>query len=128
MIWDPMFLRDIWSAQTSKTFELCLSLRPSVRLWSTRLRPNTKTYRLVNLHIFFYYLYADWYWKWAISVHRVRYLPYKSNRYTGVLTTWNIRFTPNLIFKINVITKNDLDWITGSGTSHINEVYEWGGY
>ena len=32
--------------------------------------------------------------------HRVWYLPYKSNRYTGVLNTWNIRFTPNLIFKI----------------------------
>ena len=31
MIWDPMFLRDIWSAQNSKTFELCLSVRPSVR-------------------------------------------------------------------------------------------------
>ena len=29
---------------------------------------------------------------------------------------------------INVITKNDLDWVTVSGTSHINWVYEWGGY
>ena len=33
-------------------------------------------------------------------VHRVRYLPYKSNRYTGVLSTWTIRLTPNLIFRI----------------------------
>ena len=40
------------------------------------------------------------YQKLSSSVHRVRYLPYKSNRYTGVLTTWNIRFAPNLIFKI----------------------------
>ena len=34
------------------------------------------------------------------SVHRIRYLPYKSNRYTGVLSTWNVRFTPNLIFRL----------------------------
>ena len=30
-----MFLGDIWSAQNSKTFELCLSVRPSVRHMDT---------------------------------------------------------------------------------------------
>ena len=38
--------------------------------------------------------------KLSSSVHRVRYLPYKSNRYTVVLSTWNVRFTPNLIFSL----------------------------
>ena len=30
LIWGPRFLGDIWSAWNSKTFELCLSVRPSV--------------------------------------------------------------------------------------------------
>ena len=30
----------------------------------------------------------------------VRYLPYKLDRYTGVLSTWNGQLTPNLIFKL----------------------------
>ena len=38
------------------------------------------------------------YRKLSWSVNRIRYLPYKSNRYAGVLGTWNFRFTPNLIF------------------------------
>ena len=132
------------------------------------------------LHIGFYYPYASWYWKWAISVHRIWHLPYKSNRYTMHLSTWNVRFPPNLIFTliyqllitapkiiligkqgrippilvklafwgleatehpihtefnicdymltINVISKNYLGWITGSGTSHIGKVNEWGEY
>ena len=38
------------------------------------------------------------------SVAPIRYLAYKSNRYTGVLSTWHIRFTPNLIFRLfNII-------------------------
>ena len=31
LIWNPRFLGDIWSARNSKTFELFLSVRPSVR-------------------------------------------------------------------------------------------------
>ena len=35
LICDPRFLADIWSARNSKTFELCLSVRPSVIIhWS----------------------------------------------------------------------------------------------
>ena len=30
--------------------------------------------------------YTGRYWKWALSIHRIWYLPYKSNRYTGVHT------------------------------------------
>ena len=32
------------------------------------------------------------------------------------------------LLTINVISKNDLEWITGAGTSHIGKVNEWGGY
>ena len=82
MIWDPMFLGDIWSAQNSKTFELCLSVRPSVRMSVCGKHDCVRTQRATDLkiHIGFYYPYAGWYWKWAISVHRMWYLPYKSNR------------------------------------------------
>ena len=34
------------------------------------------------------------------SVHRVGYLSYKSNRYTGPLSAWKVRFVPNLILKL----------------------------
>ena len=36
----------------------------------------------------------------SLSVHRIRYIPYKSNMYTGVLRTWTVRFAPNLIFRL----------------------------
>ena len=117
LVWDPGLLGDIWLARNSKTFELCLSVRPS------RLRPNAYSYRLDILHISWYYPYAGWYWKW---VHMIWYLPYKSNPHTGVLGTWNFRFIPNLIFACiltcNMITKSYLDRFTGFGTSHINQI------
>ena len=50
----------------------------------------------------------------------------KSNWYAGFLGTWNVRFIPNLIFTLNSITKNYLDWLTGSDnfhTSQINKLY-----
>ena len=80
-----------------------MSVCPSVRPVCGKhdcVRPQRATDLKKNLHIGFYYPYAGWYWKWAISVHRIRSLPYKSNRYTGVLSTWNVRFTPNLIFRL----------------------------
>ena len=39
-------------------------------------------------------------WKWHISVHRLWYLPYKSNRNTWVLGLRKLRFTTNSIFKL----------------------------
>ena len=73
-IWDPRFLGDIWSVRNSKAFELCLSVRPSVVITIASERKELR--------------------KWVILVHRIWYLPYKSNRYTGFLSTWNFRFTP----------------------------------
>ena len=47
---------------------------------------------------------------------------YKSNRDTGVLDTWNDRFTPNWIFTLNEITGYNFDRLTGSGVSHIDQI------
>ena len=71
-----MFLADIWHLSY-----VCLSVRPSIR---TSVRPSVvntiaseyKEQQTWKLHIDFYYLYAGWYWKRAISVHSIWYLPY----------------------------------------------------
>ena len=47
------------------------------------------------------YTNSKWHYeKLSLSVHRVRYLPYKLNRYTEALRTLNVRFAPNLIFML----------------------------
>ena len=104
---------------------ICVRIHYTTIPTKERLRPNTKSYWLENLHVGFYYPYAGWYWKWAISVHSIWYLPYKSNRWTGALSTWNVRITPNLIFRLvylNNTNKNYRHRSTGSGTSHISQI------
>ena len=45
------------------------------------------------------YTNSGWlYQKLSWWIHRVQYLPYKSNRFTGILSTWNVRFTPKTAF------------------------------
>ena len=73
----------IRSARNSKTFKLCLSVRPSKR---KELRTSNFANRLI--------LAID------SSVHRIWYLPNKPNRYIGILDTWKVRFAPNLIFRL----------------------------
>ena len=80
MIWDPMFLGDIWSAQNLKTFELCLS----VRQFAHRLLLPIRWLVLEMGYISAQDLVP----------------PIKIHRYTGDLSTWNVRFTPNLIFRL----------------------------
>ena len=63
----------------------------------------------------------------GLSIHRIWYRSYKSNRYTGVFYTRNVRFTPNLIFRLlvltlNVITKTYLNRLIRSGTCHISQI------
>ena len=59
-----------------------------------------KELRTSNFAKSFYYLQVGRYWEWAISVHRIWYLPYKQNRYTGILGTWKIRFASNFITRL----------------------------
>ena len=80
MIWDPMFLGDIWSPQRHLS-QVCLSVRPSVVNTIASEHKEIQTWKFAHRLL----LPIRWYWKWAISVHRIRYLPYKSNRNTEVL-------------------------------------------
>ena len=66
----PWSLGDIWSARNCKRFELYLSVHPSVVITIASERK--------GLH----YSYAGWYWKWAISLHRIHI------NQTGILGSW----------------------------------------
>ena len=126
LIWAPLFLGDVWSAQNCKTFKELQTWKFADRLllpirWLVLkmgyIGPQSGTCHISQIgklgawahgtsdshEIWYLGLCTNskqHYQKLSSSVRRDRYLPYKSNRYTGVLTTWNIRFTPNLIFKI----------------------------
>ena len=51
------------------------------------------------------------------------YLPYKSNRYTEVLSTWDVQFNIEACtLTLNIIIRNYLDRSTRSGTSHISQI------
>ena len=67
IIWEPRFLGDIWSPRYSKTFELCISVRPSVRpsvvITIASERKELRTSNLVNRLL----LAIGRYWKWDIS-------------------------------------------------------------
>ena len=77
---------DIWA----------MSVCPSVVNTTAYEREELRTWNFAHLLL----LPILWLVKWIISVRRIWYLPYKPNRYTGVLGTSKVRLTPNLIFWI----------------------------
>ena len=86
LIWDPSFLGDIWSARNSKTFEISLSVRQSVRPSVVITIASNFANRLLlaidrSLS------------KMACIVHSIWYIPYKPNRYTEYTGI------PHLIFR-----------------------------
>ena len=112
LIWDPRFLGNIWSARNSKTFEVYLSVRPSVVITIASERKELPTLNFANRI-----------GKWAITVHRIWYLWYHINQ-TGIPGSWAHRKSDShqLVATLNNTTKNYPYRSIGSGTSHSRQI------
>ena len=121
LIWDPKFLGNIWSARNSNTFELCLSVRPSVHPSVRSNHDYVRTQSDTNFRLCIQASINDGPVRFENALYRL----------TGSGTSHINQFTPHLIFRLvnsNDTTKNYPHRSTGYGTSHTSQIGKLGSW